>query len=121
VTPLFDVRRCVVCRCTDEHGCAEGCEWICLAPPVCSCCVAKFVLARLWSSLFSLEGKAKGADARDVEQMRTFYSSFRANEAERFGIPTLREVCQINRTVAKWMKQNPPARKKATTTKGGRS
>jgi hypothetical protein len=109
--PLFDERKCVVCRCTDEMGCAEGCEWSCLAPPVCSSCVAKFVLARLWASLFTVKSSLKGGKAREVDQLMQFYGSFTRVQAERHGIPTPGEVRRINRNVARWIQKNPPVRK----------
>jgi hypothetical protein len=34
---LLCVRRCRVCRCTDEDGCDGGCSWV--EPDLCSACV----------------------------------------------------------------------------------
>lgn len=34
--PLFDVRRCRVCRCTDDVACMSGCWWV--EDDLCSSC-----------------------------------------------------------------------------------
>lgn len=36
VLPLFDVRRCRVCSCTDEIACMSGCWWV--EEDLCSSC-----------------------------------------------------------------------------------
>lgn len=36
---LFDVETCVLCGCTDENACKDGCFWV--APCLCSQCAEK--------------------------------------------------------------------------------
>lgn len=37
--PLFDIWRCRVCGCTDEHACPDGCYWV--EEDLCSACDGK--------------------------------------------------------------------------------
>src|SRR5438093_224948 len=106
--PLFDESKCIVCGCTDSHACEEGCEWIFARPPVCSQCVAKLFLAKLWGMLFMMEGSAKGELARVIRDVRSLYGLISAERASVLGIPTLRQVTQINRNERKWHEKNPP-------------
>lgn len=99
--------KCIVCGCTDRRACPEGCGWVSLDPPVCTSCVRKWMLASTWRVVFELEKFAKGDLARDVEALRDMYHLLSRQRAEEFGIPTLRQVCQINRNANKWHEQNP--------------
>jgi hypothetical protein len=99
--------KCVVCGCTDEHGCDEGCEWTLRDPPVCSSCVARYLIAKLWGVVFSVESKVSKEAASAIEDVRKIYGLVGKEMAERYGLPTLKQVCQINRNVTKFTA--PPA------------
>jgi hypothetical protein len=98
----FDERKCVVCGCTDERGCDEGCEWISLAPPVCSLCVREYLVAKIWTALLELESLPSRKAHRAVEAARMAYSFITKERAERFGLPTLRRIRQIDRNEKRW-------------------
>jgi hypothetical protein len=104
-------RKCIVCGCTDRWGCEEGCSWISHEPPVCSSCVGAWMLAKLWAFVFALEGSANRTLAREVRELRTVYSFVTSDRAEGLGIPTLKQVCQINRNARKWEQQHQAVRK----------
>jgi hypothetical protein len=41
--------RCMVCRCTDRHGCASGCSWVDDWQTLCSRCARNMaVLILAW-------------------------------------------------------------------------
>lgn len=103
----MDETKCIVCGCTDRFGCDAGCSWLStgsdLVPPLCDQCAAQYLVAKLWAVVFTLEGSARGAVAREVRELRTLFRRYISDEiGERFAIPTLRQVCEINRKTARW-------------------
>ena len=106
---IFDERKCVVCGCTDEMGCEEGCEWTMDVPPVCSSCVHKYLMAMLWNVVFLMESKVEKPIAKAIDELRQLYGLVSAEMAERFGVPTLKQVRQIQRNTEKWKASNLPA------------
>ena len=93
--------KCVVCRCTDERACDGGCEWVTTAPPLCSRCVEKYLFAKLWAVVFNLETEAESKPevAAAVRDLRKVYGMVEKQNA--YDVPTLREVCAINRRAEK--------------------
>jgi hypothetical protein len=93
-----DAPECVVCGCTDERACDEGCSWVLGDPPLCSSCIQPYLFAKLWAVVFALEDKAKGEPAKLIREIRAYYSFL---NDEYGGVPTLRKICAINRRAAK--------------------
>jgi hypothetical protein len=100
--------KCIVCGCTQEHACPEGCSWSLYSPPVCSSCVEIFAFARLWGAVMDLESKARRQTRANIQGMRRVWSTLikdansTGNMNEEVCIPTLRRIRAINRKVAKW-------------------
>jgi len=109
--------KCIVCGCTDERACDEGCEWISLAPPVCSSCVAKYLMAKAWNLIFMFEDSAKGAIARAIKETRIAYGAIPADRAEHFGIPSLRQVRQIIHKGQIWERRHDAPRRSRSKSK----
>lgn len=99
MSSVITVPKCVVCGCTDEHGCDEGCCWSLSDPPVCSSCIRPFLFAALWQAIGLFENDDPRA-AAGVRQLRTFYRELAHDPAA--SIPSLKDVAAINRRAAKW-------------------
>ena len=54
--------RCQVCGCTDEHGCAVGCEWANSSHTLCSACVEfeRMAVIELGIRLVAIERQLTG-------------------------------------------------------------
>lgn len=113
---LRDEAKCVVCGCSESRACPEGCSWAFHEPPVCSSCVGPYLIATLMGVALSVEGGGsvpKLATVQAVKRLRKHYphKGQDLDEAD-FGrvlrLPSVREVCAINRRVAKWYGVDKP-------------
>ena len=91
---MFDQRKCVVCGCTDEHACDEGCEWILAEPMVCSQCAVPYMLTVAWGLIWKLEQRAAatGPMGQRIEEANRVY---RLIGNGRGGMPTFRQIISI--------------------------
>jgi hypothetical protein len=80
-------------------------------PPVCSSCMAKYFIAKLWAVIFATEGVAKAPIARLIRELRTLYSFISSDRAEVLGVPTLKEIRQIQRNAEKATQPQAPRRR----------
>lgn len=72
---------CVVCGCTQNNACEEGCCWAVGNPPVCSSCVTIYLIAEQWRLL----EERRGRDARVDEMERMHRELARAGYVPKFG------------------------------------
>lgn len=81
---------CVVCGCTQNRACEEGCCWAIGWPPVCSSCVTTYLLAEQWL----LIERAPGPRSAELERLH--------RELARGGyVPTFAKLGVIQRRIKK--------------------
>lgn len=103
MSKIFDERKCVVCGCTDDRACEDGCSWVAMDPPVCSTCIEWFLFAQAWKLLLM---HASLYDAELTELMRFHATMARTELATlRKTIPTFKQIRLINSRTDRWAKQ----------------
>lgn len=115
--PVFDSDKCIVCGCTDSRACAEGCSWSVNAPPVCSSCVTRWLIANLWDIAMrtrKLEARPVARSPIEIEDLRRIYTALSKQET-RHGLPAFRQVRQIGRNEMRWTARHTSAKKGGRT------
>lgn len=88
--PVKPKMRCIVCGCTEERACFDGCSWLLIDPPVCTtiACTMAYLHAK-WMYVSELLAKRSSRPVRETfRDVQALYEVFRGEYADTDQLPS---------------------------------